>query len=274
MIGFVGIIPALGLLTSDDHAEGPIVLSGWQLVLWSLGVAFFGVFFAVPLRKQTIIREKLRFPSGTATAEMISLLHQPSTSEKTQQNNTNLRRRHARPNEQEDQPLLSSPSSTSSYSPPPVSNSPSNVALASLSHDHHSTNDSLQQERQQEQHISEESWSLKLHALIISFSLSSAYTLLSYFFPIIYTLPLFNWLSFNTIDFMGWEWYFTPSLSYVGQGIIMVRNQRGRGAIPGTNSLLLTGPSYHSFHVTWVCHWVGNLITHCLLCRMGTGTSF
>lgn len=205
-------------MTKDDHTEGPIVLSGWQLILWSLGVAFFGVFFAVPLRKQTIIREKLRFPSGTATAEMISLLHQPSTSEKIQQN-SNLRRRHTHQNEQEDQPLLSSPSSISSYSPPP-SNSPSNVALASLSHNDHSTNELLQQ--QQEQHVSEESWTLKLHALIVSFSLSSAYTLLSYFFPIIYTLPLFNWLSFNTIDFMGWEWYFTPSLSYVGQGIIMV----------------------------------------------------
>lgn len=225
--GFVGIIPALGLLTKDDHTEGPIVLSGWQLILWSLGVAFFGVFFAVPLRKQTIIREKLRFPSGTATAEMISLLHQPSTSEKIQQN-SNLRRRHTHQNEQEDQPLLSSPSSISSYSPPP-SNSPSNVALASLSHNDHSTNELLQQ--QQEQHVSEESWTLKLHALIVSFSLSSAYTLLSYFFPIIYTLPLFNWLSFNTIDFMGWEWYFTPSLSYVGQGIIM--------GLPTTLSMLL-----------------------------------
>jgi hypothetical protein len=45
------------------------------LVLWSLALAFFGVFFAVPLRRQTILREKLKFPSGTATAHMIKVLH-------------------------------------------------------------------------------------------------------------------------------------------------------------------------------------------------------
>jgi uncharacterized oligopeptide transporter (OPT) family protein len=33
------------------------------------------VFVAVPLRYQTIIREKLRFPSGTATASVIRTLH-------------------------------------------------------------------------------------------------------------------------------------------------------------------------------------------------------
>jgi uncharacterized oligopeptide transporter (OPT) family protein len=38
-------------------------------------LAFFGVFFAVPLRRQTILREKLKFPSGTATAHMIKVLH-------------------------------------------------------------------------------------------------------------------------------------------------------------------------------------------------------
>ena len=35
----------------------------------------FGVVFAVPLRKEVIVREKLKFPSGTATALMIGVLH-------------------------------------------------------------------------------------------------------------------------------------------------------------------------------------------------------
>jgi uncharacterized oligopeptide transporter (OPT) family protein len=43
--------------------------------MWSIALAFFGVFFAVPLRRQTILREKLKFPSGTATAHMIKVLH-------------------------------------------------------------------------------------------------------------------------------------------------------------------------------------------------------
>ncbi len=44
--GFVSIIPALGML------DPPVRLSVAQLLLWCIGVAFFGVFFAVPLREQ------------------------------------------------------------------------------------------------------------------------------------------------------------------------------------------------------------------------------
>lgn len=228
----MGIIPALGLLTEDDHPDGPIVLSGWELVLWSLGVAFFGVFFAVPLRKQTIIREKLRFPSGTATAQMISLLHQKHD----EPSSLLLRRRHhARGNE--DRPLLPgtgspSPSSSSYYYSPPQSEQASTVALAPLP-----SSSPLQTDTTERQH--EKSWSLKLLALTVSFTLSSAYTLLSYAFPVIYALPVFNWLTLNTIDFYAWEWYFTPSLSYVGQGIIMVMKL----------SHVLTLPPAHYLHI-------------------------
>jgi uncharacterized oligopeptide transporter (OPT) family protein len=84
--GFVGVIPALEFLLregpdgkkggEDGRGEGgPLKLSLWKLVIWSLGVCLFGVVFAVPLRKEVIIREKLRFPSGTATALMIKVLH-------------------------------------------------------------------------------------------------------------------------------------------------------------------------------------------------------
>ena len=72
--GFVGVVPAIEfLLAPSEH--GPLKLSLARLVLWSLGLCFFGVFFAVPLRKEVIIREKLKFPSGTATALMIGVLH-------------------------------------------------------------------------------------------------------------------------------------------------------------------------------------------------------
>ncbi|RKF78634.1 putative oligopeptide transporter [Golovinomyces cichoracearum] len=71
----VGVMPALNnMLTSEEN--GPVNLSLWKLILWSLGLCFFGVIFAVPLRKQVIIREKLKFPSGTATAIMIRMLHE------------------------------------------------------------------------------------------------------------------------------------------------------------------------------------------------------
>ncbi len=61
--GLVAPIPAMFLL----GYEIPL----WGMFVWSLSVAFLGVFFAVPLRHQYIEIEKLRFPTGTATANTI-----------------------------------------------------------------------------------------------------------------------------------------------------------------------------------------------------------
>ena len=61
--GLVAAIPAMEML-------GYKVSTG-SLMLWSLAVAFLGVFFAVPLRRQVVEIDKLRFPTGTATAETI-----------------------------------------------------------------------------------------------------------------------------------------------------------------------------------------------------------
>jgi OPT family oligopeptide transporter len=72
--GFVGVLPALNYLLKKEE-NGPLVLGTWKLIVWALGLCFFGVFIAVPLRKEVIIREKLKFPSGTATALMIGVLH-------------------------------------------------------------------------------------------------------------------------------------------------------------------------------------------------------
>ncbi len=65
--GLLAPIPALALL----GAENSVVLSYLELTLWCLGVGYLGVFFAVPLRNQMVVVEKLRFPTGTATAETI-----------------------------------------------------------------------------------------------------------------------------------------------------------------------------------------------------------
>ncbi len=61
--GLVAAIPAMLLLGYE--------FSWWGLLLWALAVAFLGVFFAVPLRRQVIDVDQLRFPTGTATAETI-----------------------------------------------------------------------------------------------------------------------------------------------------------------------------------------------------------
>ncbi|KAM4059313.1 OPT oligopeptide transporter protein [Hirsutella rhossiliensis] len=83
--GLVGVIPAMEYLLSPDE-QGPLSLSIAQLIVWSLGLCYFGVVFAVPLRRQVIIRERLRFPSGFSTAVLISVLHgqgRPSASKET-----------------------------------------------------------------------------------------------------------------------------------------------------------------------------------------------
>lgn len=97
--GFVGVIPALEFLVRDGEdgpsgdggtgEGGPLKLNFWKLALWSLGVCLFGVVFAVPLRKEVIVREKLRFPSGTASALMLKVLHGSGSSDEKAKKNIN-----------------------------------------------------------------------------------------------------------------------------------------------------------------------------------------
>ncbi len=61
--GLLACIPAMGMLGYD--------LSYLELTLWAGSIAYLGVFFAVPLRRQMVVVEQLRFPTGTATANTI-----------------------------------------------------------------------------------------------------------------------------------------------------------------------------------------------------------
>ncbi|KAI8984298.1 OPT oligopeptide transporter protein-domain-containing protein [Mycotypha africana] len=229
--GFVGVIPAMEIMTQEDNPSGPVILNGRQLILWSLGIAFFGVFFAIPLRKQTIIREKLNFPSGTATAQMISILHQqpdPTSTITTATTTTTS--------------LTTRTDITTGQSKKRMSTMTRKNHVASQSANKHRIMNSEEQpllarQRQQEEQPTmddahfEQSWTIKLRGLVLSFTISSLYTLLSYFVPTIYYMPIFNWITFGWVDFQAWEWTLTPSFSYVGQGIIM--------GLPTTLSMLL-----------------------------------
>lgn len=69
----VNVIPALFLLASAGViARAP---TWYDILLWVFFTSFLGVFFAIPLRKQIIVMEKLRFPTGTACAETIRAMH-------------------------------------------------------------------------------------------------------------------------------------------------------------------------------------------------------
>lgn len=178
--GFVGVMPALNYMLKPEE-QGPLFLGLWKLILWSLGLCFFGVVFAVPLRRQVIIREKLKFPSGTATALMIGVLH--GTEATT------------------DGPIVQVNSRDTFVE----EESSAQRLLQSGAADVEGLNKAQQS-----------SWESKVKLLIISFAISGLYTLGTYFFPILRNLPIFGTRLAYT-----WLWTLNPSLAYVGQGIIM-----------------------------------------------------
>lgn len=184
--GLVGIIPAIEkFLTADESGTGErITLSLSQLMLWSMGLAFFGVFFAVFLRKQVIIREKLPFPSGSATATLVTVLH-----------------------------------GTELYPEKPI-----------VSDD---LNGELDSEDQMQRQIQggvicpldsrgfkacriERAYRSNIRSLLYTFILSASYTLVSYFVPVLKSLPVFG----RTISEV-YQWNVQLSPAYIGQGIIM-----------------------------------------------------
>ncbi|WP_370153731.1 OPT family oligopeptide transporter [Ferrovibrio sp.] len=66
--GLVAPIPALTLLTGRELA--------WQwLTLWVFAVSILGVVVAAGLRNQMLLRERLAFPAGIATAETMQRIH-------------------------------------------------------------------------------------------------------------------------------------------------------------------------------------------------------
>ena len=66
--GLVAAVPALTLLTGRE-------LEWHWLALWVFSVMLVGIAVAVPLRRQMIVVEKLRFPAGIASAEMLREVH-------------------------------------------------------------------------------------------------------------------------------------------------------------------------------------------------------
>ena len=167
--GFVGVIPAIEKFLTPEEAntQDPIRFSTLQLIIWSLGLAFFGVFFAVLLRKQIIVREKLKFPSGSATATMIAVLHQSEVPESTAES-TALEG-------QNDHEGLLQRRSSSEDSPYTSDDSTDDV-----------------DQTVELEHLSKKTYSNNIRILLSSFTISAFYSLASYFLPIVRNLPIFG----------------------------------------------------------------------------------
>lgn len=196
--GLVGIIPAMEkFMTAEESGmDGELKFSLNQLMIWSLGLGLFGVFFAIPLRKQVIVKEKLPFPSGSATATLISVLHgteiyhdkeehiQKHNIDREQQSLHDLVNHNA---EQEEDDLTQQ-----------------------------SSKNQLIEQSDNDDDDEDDNYNSNIRSLLITFTISSVYTIVSYFLPILKQLPIFGTnLSKNYL------WNLQPSPAYVGQGIIM-----------------------------------------------------
>ncbi|KAH9893724.1 OPT superfamily oligopeptide transporter [Xylariomycetidae sp. FL2044] len=189
--GFVGVLPAMEYLLQPSE-QGPLHLSMWKLIIWSLGLCYFGVVFAVPLRRQVIIREQLKFPSGFSTAVLIGVLHGKDRT----QNGGAL-----------------DPSKAATFGSLALENRPLMEAEdANDEDDRIAAVDGPSRMEASKKY----SWGANIRLLLITFGISGLYTLCTYFFPIIRNLPIFGTVAADT-----WLWTLNPSFAYVGQGIIM-----------------------------------------------------
>ncbi len=66
--GLISSIPALMLTTGQT-------LTSWQLGAWIGGLSMLGVIMAIPMKRNMINIEQLRFPSGIATATTLMSMH-------------------------------------------------------------------------------------------------------------------------------------------------------------------------------------------------------
>lgn len=71
----VTVIPAFIVIATAGEISGVQPMTWWQMFLLILSTSLLGVFFAIPLRRQIVIEEKLLFPSGTANADIMRTLH-------------------------------------------------------------------------------------------------------------------------------------------------------------------------------------------------------
>ncbi|KAL6715166.1 OPT superfamily [Lecanora helva] len=195
--GFVGVLPALNYLLKPEE-NGPLRLSTWKLVVWSIGICFFGVVFAVPLRKEVIIRERLKFPSGTATALVIGVLHGNDDGKGKKKPNNGLEIFRQRSldirRELSVDGILAGNDSEHMQNPPRAYDD----IQSSAEEDHR------------------DDWKAKIRLLFIAFGISAIYTLATHFIPHLRSLPVFGLPLANS-----WLWTLNPSPAYIGQGIIM-----------------------------------------------------
>ncbi|KAL8355675.1 hypothetical protein RB601_001128 [Gaeumannomyces tritici] len=154
--GFVGVIPAMNYLLLPEEM-GPFKMTTWQSIVWSLGLCYFGCVFAVLLRRQVVIKERLRFPSGFSTAVLIGVLH-GQTPRKTENGR---------------------PDSSGGFAS--LAGQPKGLAVPGTDDASEEATPSQSQE-----------WKANLRLLLICFCISGVATVATYFLPVLRNLPVFG----------------------------------------------------------------------------------
>ncbi|GIK02045.1 hypothetical protein Aspvir_006088 [Aspergillus viridinutans] len=72
--GFTEVIPALEYVLGPKEG-GPVKMGWMNMVIWSLGLSFFGILFAALLRDRLIFPKVWPWPGATASANVINALH-------------------------------------------------------------------------------------------------------------------------------------------------------------------------------------------------------
>ncbi|KAF2788846.1 hypothetical protein K505DRAFT_341750 [Melanomma pulvis-pyrius CBS 109.77] len=183
--GFTAFIPALEFLTTTDES-GPVSLNAAQLILWSVATCTLGIVTTAPFRRLFILRERLRYPSATATGTLISFIFGgKAIIDRARQGAIYT---HS-PQILENGPTPEPPGSPSSRS---VSSSvfdrglvPQNVELA-------------------------------LNVLLVSLAGSLMFSLVNFLVPILNRVPIFGHAAARE-----WLWAFNLSPAYLGYGIII-----------------------------------------------------
>jgi uncharacterized oligopeptide transporter (OPT) family protein len=76
---FVSAIAALLMISATPDNPGGAHLPIWVLVAWTFFLAILGVVLAIPMKRNMINQEKLKFPSGLAAASTLQSLYADGT---------------------------------------------------------------------------------------------------------------------------------------------------------------------------------------------------
>jgi uncharacterized oligopeptide transporter (OPT) family protein len=184
-------------------------------------VGSFGVCFAAPLRVPFILREALRFPSGTATAQLIAVLHRVPL------------RRAAPVAAAEDERGSATPARGSGehermldWDERPSEQETQALEQARADEQRQADDDEAEGERQQKElqdGWKPLGWSFAASAAVTVRRLDDAYCfpnpdtaqLAAYWLPVIFAIPVFDVLVPAHNLARTWGWWLTPSLSYV-----------------------------------------------------------